>query len=78
MGKDVIIACDFKNKEELFKFLAPFKGLNPFLKMWLIFATPLETFAYAISPDRLNLTWPQLTANLYSFKTFTVMFTGLK
>ena len=33
MGKDVIIACDFKNKEELFKFLAPFKGLNPFLKI---------------------------------------------
>ena len=29
MGKDVIIACDFKNKEELFKFLEPFKGLNP-------------------------------------------------
>ena len=33
MGKDVIIACDFKNKEELFKFLEPFKGLNPFLKI---------------------------------------------
>ncbi len=33
MGKDVIIACDFKNKEELFKFLVPFKGLNPFLKI---------------------------------------------
>ena len=35
MGKDVIIACDFKNKEELFKFLEPFKGLNPFLKIGL-------------------------------------------
>ena len=33
MGKDVIIACDFKNKEELFKFLEPFTGLNPFLKI---------------------------------------------
>ena len=33
MGKDVIIACDFKNKEELFKFLVPFNGLNPFLKI---------------------------------------------
>ena len=33
MGKDVIIACDFKNKEDLFKFLEPFKGLNPFLKI---------------------------------------------
>lgn len=33
MGKDVIIACDFKSREELFKFLEPFKGLNPFLKI---------------------------------------------
>ena len=33
MGKDVIIACDFKNREELFEFLEPFKGLNPFLKI---------------------------------------------
>ena len=33
MGKDVIIACDFKNKEELLNFLKPFKGLNPFLKI---------------------------------------------
>ena len=33
MGKDVIIACDFKDKETLFKFLEPFKGLNPFLKI---------------------------------------------
>lgn len=31
--RDVIIACDFKNKDELFKFLEPFKGLNPFLKI---------------------------------------------
>ena len=33
MGRDVIIACDFKNKEELFDFLKPFEGLNPFLKI---------------------------------------------
>ena len=33
MGKDVIIACDFKNKEELLNFLKPFEGLNPFLKI---------------------------------------------
>ena len=31
--RDVIIACDFKNKEELFEFLQPFAGLNPFLKI---------------------------------------------
>lgn len=31
--RDVIIACDFKDKESLFKFLVPFKGLNPFLKI---------------------------------------------
>ena len=33
MGKDVIIACDFKNKEEFLKFIEPFEGLNPFLKI---------------------------------------------
>ena len=33
MKRDVIIACDFKNKEELMKFLEPFKGLTPFLKI---------------------------------------------
>ena len=33
MGKNVIIACDFKNKEELFSFLRTFEGLNPFLKI---------------------------------------------
>lgn len=30
---DVIIACDFKCKEDLFEFLKPFKGLNPYLKI---------------------------------------------
>lgn len=30
---DVIIACDFKNKEDLMAFLVPFKGLNPYLKL---------------------------------------------
>ena len=33
MERDVIIACDFKNQEDLFSFLEPFKGLNPFLKI---------------------------------------------
>lgn len=31
--RDVIIACDFKNQEDLFNFLKPFDGLNPFLKI---------------------------------------------
>lgn len=31
--RDVIIACDFKNQEELFKFLEPFNGMNPYLKI---------------------------------------------
>jgi orotidine-5'-phosphate decarboxylase len=33
MNRDVIIACDFKSREELFSFLAPFKGLNPYIKI---------------------------------------------
>lgn len=31
--RDVIIACDFKNQDDLFEFLKPFAGLNPFLKI---------------------------------------------
>ncbi len=31
--RDVIIACDFKNKEELYNFLRPFEGMNPYLKI---------------------------------------------
>ena len=31
--REVIIACDFKSKEELFEFLKPFKGMNPYLKI---------------------------------------------
>ena len=31
--RDVIIACDFKNQDELFEFLKPFKGMNPYLKL---------------------------------------------
>ena len=31
--RDVIIACDFADQEKLFKFLEPFKGLNPYLKL---------------------------------------------
>lgn len=33
MKRDVIIACDFKSKEELMTFLTPFKGLNPYIKI---------------------------------------------
>ena len=33
MNRDVIIACDFKSREELKTFLAPFKGLNPYIKI---------------------------------------------
>ena len=33
MGKDVIIACDFKNKEETFKFLEKFTDEKLFLKI---------------------------------------------
>ena len=31
--RDVIIACDFSNKETLLEFLKPFEGLNPYLKL---------------------------------------------
>ena len=31
--KDVIIACDFENKEDLFEFLKPLEGMNPYLKI---------------------------------------------
>ena len=31
--KDVIIACDFANKEDLFEFLKPLEGKNPYLKI---------------------------------------------
>ncbi len=33
MERDVIIACDFKSKEDLTTFLKPFKGLNPYIKI---------------------------------------------
>ena len=31
--RDVIIACDFKNQDDLFDFLKPFEGMNPYLKI---------------------------------------------
>ena len=31
--KDVIIACDFSSQEELFEFLKPFEGYDPYLKI---------------------------------------------
>lgn len=33
MKRDVIIACDFKNQEELFEFLKPFSKESPFIKI---------------------------------------------
>lgn len=33
MGKDVIIACDFSNKEKTFEFLDKFKDRKPFVKI---------------------------------------------
>lgn len=33
MNKNVIIACDFENKEILMNFLKDFEGLNPFIKI---------------------------------------------
>lgn len=33
MKRDVIIACDFKNQEELFEFLKPFSKEKPFIKI---------------------------------------------
>ena len=33
MKKEVIIACDFKNEEELFNFLKLFDDERPFLKI---------------------------------------------
>ena len=44
MGKDVIIACDFKNKEETLKFLEQFTEEKPFLKIGM------ELF-YSEGPD---------------------------
>lgn len=47
MENNVIIACDFAGKEELYKFLKPFKGLNPYLKIGM------ELF-YACGPDMVK------------------------
>lgn len=33
MGKDVIVACDFPNKEEVLSFLDKFEGKKPFVKI---------------------------------------------
>ena len=44
MGKDVIIACDFNGKEQLFDFLDKFKEEKPYLKvgMELFYAGGVE------------------------------------
>ena len=44
MNKDVIIACDFKSKEEALKFLDKFTDVKPFVKIGM------ELF-YAEGPD---------------------------
>lgn len=44
MGKDVIIACDFKNREETFRFLDNFTERKPYLKIGM------ELF-YSEGPD---------------------------
>ena len=44
MGKDVIIACDFASKEQVFAFLDKFEGEKPFVKIGM------ELF-YAEGPD---------------------------
>lgn len=44
MGKDVIIACDFSHKEDVFSFLDKFQGRKPFVKIGM------ELF-YAEGPD---------------------------
>ena len=33
MGRDVIVACDFKSKEDTFAFLDKFTGRKPFVKI---------------------------------------------
>ena len=33
MGKDVIVACDFSSKEQVFTFLDKFTGRKPFVKI---------------------------------------------
>lgn len=47
MENKVIIACDFKNRDELFTFLKPFAGLNPYLKVGM------ELF-YAEGPEMVR------------------------
>ena len=33
MGRDVIVACDFSSKQEVFDFLDKFQGKKPFVKI---------------------------------------------
>lgn len=48
MGKDVIIACDFNNKEEVIDFLSKFKEEKPFVKIGM------ELF-YAEGPEIIKV-----------------------
>ena len=40
MGKDVIIACDFADKETALNFLDKFEGRKPFVKIGMSFSMP--------------------------------------
>ena len=44
MAKDVIIACDFPNREQVLGFLDKFSGKKPFVKIGM------ELF-YGVGPD---------------------------
>ena len=57
MGKDVIIACDFKNKEETLKFLDLFEQDKLFLKIGM------ELF-YAEGPEIVREIKDELKAKL--------------
>ena len=47
MENNVIIACDFATKDDLYNFLKPFEGLNPYLKIGM------ELF-YACGPEMVK------------------------
>lgn len=62
MKRDVIIACDFKNQEELFEFLKPFSKESPFIKIGM------ELF-YKEGPSLVKKIEGGGVSNLLRFKT---------
>ena len=71
MGKDVIIACDFADKETALNFLDKFEGRKPFVKIGMelfyaegpqivreIKARGHTTSSFTISRTRLKRAWP--------------------